>query len=223
MRSGSDSSVTGLVRTLGSTAKVVRTLTKRTEHRARRTAISRPLSTGGFLGASVTSWIATSPSMLPRTWWMWTLNFGASQTYGYAGGVLAERIVLRIMEAIGLRMEIEEDHRDRARWHRCSRPGGHLHLFVGARRAASARDQPPGARGAEERRHSCGGQPRWPGGLRRRAGDGARRARHCSAVSRSAAPLSAGRDGAPRLAAADRRHRSPCSPSGCCAAGCSST
>lgn len=115
MRSGSDSSVTGLVRTLGSTAKVVRTLTKRTEHRARRTAIARPLSTGGFLGASVTSWIATSPSMLPRTWWMWTLNFGASQTYGYAGGVLAERIVLRIMEAIGLRMEIEEDHRDRAR------------------------------------------------------------------------------------------------------------
>ncbi|MGO2719248.1 MAG: alpha/beta hydrolase [Brachybacterium tyrofermentans] len=113
---GSGSSLSSLVTALGSTARFVRSATKRTEHRVRRTAIARPLSTGGFLGASMTTWVSTSPSLLPRTWWMWTLNFGASQIYGYAGGVLAERIVRRVSGALGLRVQIAEDHRERARW-----------------------------------------------------------------------------------------------------------
>ncbi|MFC7456101.1 alpha/beta hydrolase [Brachybacterium sp. GCM10030267] len=77
--------------------------------------MSRPLSTGGFLGASITGWISTSPSLLPRTWWMWTANIGFSQIYGYATGVLTERLVLRAASEIGLHVEIAEDRRRRAR------------------------------------------------------------------------------------------------------------
>lgn len=112
----SGSSPSRLAKALQSTAAIVRSATRRTEHRVRRTAIGRPLSTGGFLGASMTTWISTSPSMLPRTWWMWTLNFGASQIYGYAGGVLAEKVIRRLTGTLGLHLEIAEDHRERARW-----------------------------------------------------------------------------------------------------------
>ncbi|GAA1487773.1 alpha/beta-hydrolase family protein [Brachybacterium sacelli] len=82
----------------------------------RRTAIAKPLSTGGFLGASIASWISTSPSMLPRTWWMWTVNFGLSQIYGYASGVLWEKVVHRVTGTLGLQVRIAADRRERARW-----------------------------------------------------------------------------------------------------------
>ncbi len=82
----------------------------------RRTAIAKPLSTGGFLGASITTWISTSPSLLPRTWWMWTFNFGFSQIYGYASGVLTQTLARRAADAIGLHVEIAEHRRERARW-----------------------------------------------------------------------------------------------------------
>ena len=70
--------------------------------RARRRAILAPLDTGGALGAAVTAWISTSPSLLPRTWWMWAVNIGLSEVYGYASGVLARKLVRRIGTAIGL-------------------------------------------------------------------------------------------------------------------------
>ena len=63
---------------------MLRTATRRTRQRARRVAVAAPLDTGGFLGASVTAWISTSPSLLPRTWWMWATNIAFSEVYGYA-------------------------------------------------------------------------------------------------------------------------------------------
>jgi uncharacterized membrane protein len=113
---GSALSASSLSGMLGGATKIVRRATRRTGRRVRRTAIAKPLSTGGFLGASITSWISTSPSMLPRTWWMWTVNFGFSQIYGYAGGVLAEKVVHRAAQTLGLQVEIAEDRRARARW-----------------------------------------------------------------------------------------------------------
>ncbi len=95
---------------------VLRSATRRTGRRARRVAVLAPLDTGGFLGASVAAWISTSPSLLPRTWWMWAVNIGLSEVYGYASGVLARKLVRRIGTAIGLQMQIAPDHRVRARW-----------------------------------------------------------------------------------------------------------
>lgn len=95
---------------------VLRSATRRTGQRARRVAVLAPLDTGGFLGASVAAWISTSPSLLPRTWWMWAANIGLSEVYGYASGVLAKKLVRRIGGAIGLQMQIAPDHRARARW-----------------------------------------------------------------------------------------------------------
>ncbi|APX35016.1 hypothetical protein BH708_17130 [Brachybacterium sp. P6-10-X1] len=116
MRSGSGASLTALGRALGDAVHVVRTVSRRTERRVRRTAIAKPLSTGGFLGASMTTWVSTSPSLLPRTWWMWTVNFGLSQIYGYAGGVVAESVIRRVMDTLGLEVDIAEDRQERARW-----------------------------------------------------------------------------------------------------------
>ena len=87
---------------------VLRSAARRTGQRARRVAVVAPLDTGGFLGASVAAWISTSPSLLPRTWWMWAVNIGLSEVYGYASGVLAKKLVRRIGGAIGL-------HKNRAR------------------------------------------------------------------------------------------------------------
>ncbi|GAA4528373.1 alpha/beta-hydrolase family protein [Brachybacterium paraconglomeratum] len=74
------------------------------------------MDTGGFLGASVAAWISTSPSLLPRTWWMWAVNFGLSEVYGYASGVLVRKLVRRIGTGLGLQVQIAPDHRRRARW-----------------------------------------------------------------------------------------------------------
>lgn len=116
MRSGLAPSPSGPTRWLRGAAAAVRAATLGGGRRARRSAIVAPLDTGGFLGASAAAWISTSPSLLPRTWWMWAVNFGLSEVYGYAGGVLAGRVVRRVGREIGLEVEIAPDHRQRARW-----------------------------------------------------------------------------------------------------------
>ena len=116
MPSGPASALSPLTSLTGGAARMVRRATRRAAHRARLTAISAPLDTGGFLGASVTAWISTSPSLLPRTWWMWAANIGLSEVYGYATGSLVGRVVHRTAAAIGLEVDIAPDHRRRARW-----------------------------------------------------------------------------------------------------------
>ncbi|MEE1619354.1 alpha/beta hydrolase [Brachybacterium sp. J153] len=113
---GSGHSPSAVRRLLGATLRIVRRTTSTAGHRVRRAEIGKPLDTGGFLGASVTGWISTSPSFLPRTWWMWSANIGLSQIYGYAAGVLAGKVVRRAIAGIGLEMSIAPDHRRRARW-----------------------------------------------------------------------------------------------------------
>lgn len=116
MASGFASVTSELARAAGGAGRVLRAVTLGTGRRTRRTAIAAPLDTGGFLGASAAAWISTSPSLLPRTWWMWAVNIGFSEVYGYATGVLAGRIVRRLGREFGLDVEIAPDHRRRARW-----------------------------------------------------------------------------------------------------------
>ena len=116
MRSGSPRTPSGPARWRGGVAAALRTMTRSTGRRARRLAIAAPLDTAGFLGASVTAWISTSPSLLPRTWWMWAANIGLSEVYGYATGALTGRVVRRLGREIGLQVRIAPDHRRRARW-----------------------------------------------------------------------------------------------------------
>ncbi|MDN5821229.1 MAG: alpha/beta hydrolase [Brachybacterium sp.] len=116
MRSGSAPSPSGPTSWLRGAAAAVRAASRGSGRRARRSAIIAPLDTAGFLGASATAWISTSPSLLPRTWWMWAVNIGLSEVYGYGGGVLAGRVVRRLGREIGLQVRIAPDRRRRARW-----------------------------------------------------------------------------------------------------------
>lgn len=113
---GSGSSVSALARVVSGARRLAGSATRTTGRRIRRAAIAAPLSTGGFLGASITGWISTSPSLLPRTWWMWTANIGLSQIYGYAAGSVADQLLRRVAGGLGLRVTIAEDRRRRARW-----------------------------------------------------------------------------------------------------------
>jgi uncharacterized membrane protein len=116
MRFGPASALSSLSGLSGGAAHLLRRATRRAARSARLRAISAPLDAGGFLGASVTAWISTSPSLLPRTWWMWAVNIGLSEVYGYATGSLLGRVVRRTADAIGLEVDIAPDHRRRARW-----------------------------------------------------------------------------------------------------------
>lgn len=116
MRFGLPSPLSALSSVAGGAATFLRRTSRRAGQRARRSAIAMPLDTGGFLGASAAAWISTSPSLLPRTWWMWAVNIGLSEVYGYATGTLAGRLVRRTMRAVGLEVDIAPDHRRRARW-----------------------------------------------------------------------------------------------------------
>ncbi|WP_034649229.1 alpha/beta-hydrolase family protein [Corynebacterium vitaeruminis] len=40
----------------------------------------------GFLGAELGTWVALTPSLLPRPWWSIALSVGAAQVLGHAGG-----------------------------------------------------------------------------------------------------------------------------------------
>lgn len=101
---------------LGGAVGALRGVTASTRRRSRRIALTAPLDTGGFLGASAAAWISTSPSLLPRTWWMWAANIGLSEVYGYSTGALAARVLDRLGRELGLEVRIAPDHRRRARW-----------------------------------------------------------------------------------------------------------
>jgi uncharacterized membrane protein len=51
----------------------------------------KPLVSAGFAGSQIASWIAMSPSLIPRTWWMTAISVGLSQGYGYGFGSLVAR------------------------------------------------------------------------------------------------------------------------------------
>ncbi|MCT1430840.1 alpha/beta-hydrolase family protein [Brachybacterium muris] len=112
---GLGTAVTGIGHAARGVASVLRGAGRITGQQVRRTALRAPLDTGGFLGASAASWIATSPSLLPRTWWMWTTNFGFSQIYGYATGALTAHLLARGTRALGLEVHITAERRRRAR------------------------------------------------------------------------------------------------------------
>src|SRR5699024_5399261 len=116
MRPGPAPSPSGPSRWLRGAAAAARAATRGSGRRARRSALGAPLDTAGFLGAAATAWISTSPSLLPRTWWMWAVNIGLSEVYGYASGALAGRVVRRVGRELGLQVRIAPDHRLRARW-----------------------------------------------------------------------------------------------------------
>jgi uncharacterized membrane protein len=116
MRSGPAPSSSGPVSWIGGAVSALRAMTRGTARRTRRLAIAAPLDTGGFLGASAAAWISTSPSLLPRTWWMWAANIGLSEVYGYATGALTSRVLRRLGREIGLQVRIAPDHRRSARW-----------------------------------------------------------------------------------------------------------
>ncbi|MCS6712527.1 alpha/beta-hydrolase family protein [Brachybacterium sp. EF45031] len=77
--------------------------------------ITRPLDTSGFLGAAAAGWVSTSPSLIPRTWWMWAVNTGMSEIYGYATGWAAARLVRYVGRSAGVRLEVVPERRDRLR------------------------------------------------------------------------------------------------------------
>lgn len=54
------------------------------EHRSTR--LLRHLSVPGMTLALVMLWVALTPSLLPRAWWMTAVNTGISMTYGYVVG-----------------------------------------------------------------------------------------------------------------------------------------
>lgn len=73
---------------------------------------SRPHSRSGFDDVGLTvallmGWVALSPSLLPRTWWMTAANIGLSTAFGYAVGLLIGWSGQRIARLIGLRVQVD--------------------------------------------------------------------------------------------------------------------
>lgn len=65
----------------------------RTPGRRRRVRRAFRLDPAGLVGAQVGSWIALSPSLIPRVWWSTAANVTVSATGGYLAGVLTGRLV----------------------------------------------------------------------------------------------------------------------------------
>ncbi|WP_227487944.1 alpha/beta hydrolase [Brachybacterium subflavum] len=124
-RAPSTSSSRRLLRAVGRLARTVHAdvaprATRRMIRRAAgRVATTTPLSASGFLGASMAGWIATSPSLLPRTWWMWAANYALSTTYGYASGVVlgrTGRMLVRRLPHPAAREPLSPRNRETLRW-----------------------------------------------------------------------------------------------------------
>lgn len=62
----------------------------------------RAVDNAGTSGAHMATWVALSPSLIPRTWWMTAFNVAASQTYGYVVGEASYGAVRRAARAWGL-------------------------------------------------------------------------------------------------------------------------
>ncbi|WP_151525982.1 alpha/beta hydrolase [Serinicoccus kebangsaanensis] len=60
----------------------------------------------GFTLGLVMLWVALSPSLLPRTWWMTTVGVGFSIAYGYLVGSLLGRVSGLLARLIGLQVRV---------------------------------------------------------------------------------------------------------------------
>lgn len=74
--------------------------------RERPTGFLRRLSTSGLTLGLVLLWVALSPSLLPRAWWVTAVNVGVSMTFGYAVGVLLGRLASWVSRRTDLRVEL---------------------------------------------------------------------------------------------------------------------
>ncbi len=72
----------------------------------RSDGVLRHLSTPGLTVGLITLWVALSPSLLPRAWWMTAVNVGVSLAYGYVIGSLLGRFVSWLARRTDLRVEI---------------------------------------------------------------------------------------------------------------------
>lgn len=66
----------------------------------------RHLSTPGMTVGLFTLWVALSPSLLPRAWWMTAVNVGVSLAYGYVLGSLLGRFTSWLARRTDLRVEV---------------------------------------------------------------------------------------------------------------------
>lgn len=67
---------------------------------------SRPPRALALLGALVSVWIALSPSLLPREWWMHAINVYAGLVFGYLAGHLLDVTLRRGARLIGLEVRL---------------------------------------------------------------------------------------------------------------------
>nr|WP_281497261.1 alpha/beta-hydrolase family protein [Ornithinimicrobium sp. F0845] len=64
------------------------------------------MSVPGLTVALVLLWVALSPSLLPRAWWMTAVNVGVSMAYGYVIGDLLGRFASWLARRTELRVEL---------------------------------------------------------------------------------------------------------------------
>lgn len=67
----------------------------------------RSLSTFGLTMALVLVWVALSPSLLPRTWWLTALNVGVSAAFGYGLGTVLAWAWRGVSRLIGLEVSLK--------------------------------------------------------------------------------------------------------------------
>ncbi|GAA5167631.1 alpha/beta-hydrolase N-terminal domain-containing protein [Ornithinimicrobium tianjinense] len=73
---------------------------------ARTAPLLRHLSVPGMTLALVMLWVALTPSLLPRAWWMTAVNVGMSTVYGYAVGDLLGRVVAWLARRTDVRLTL---------------------------------------------------------------------------------------------------------------------
>lgn len=74
------------------------------EERSR--SVLRGLSVPGMTLGLVMLWVALTPSLLPRAWWMTAVNVGVSVTYGYVVGDLLGRLAGWLARRTDLRVSV---------------------------------------------------------------------------------------------------------------------
>ncbi|WP_058234712.1 alpha/beta hydrolase [Devriesea agamarum] len=82
----------------------------------RPSSITAPLASAGVVGASAATWVATSPSLIPRTWWSTAANVGLSQVYGYVAGKAGAQALKVAARALGVKASIKPEGRNALRW-----------------------------------------------------------------------------------------------------------
>ncbi|GAA1154365.1 alpha/beta hydrolase [Ornithinicoccus hortensis] len=72
-----------------------------------RTGLRRGFDDVGLTVALLMGWVALSPSLLPRTWWMTAANVGISTAFGYAVGLFIGWVAHHLARLIGLRVTVD--------------------------------------------------------------------------------------------------------------------